>query len=228
MSATTEAEAGSAQTNGAAAKPSEQVETVVIRFCGDSGDGMQLVGTQFTNVSAAFGNDVSTLPDPPAEIRAPAGALAGVSGLQVHFSSQPIDAPADLLNALVAMNPAALLAHVGDLEPGGILIANADAFDSEALHQAGYAQNPLTDGSLGAYRLLAVPMTTRNRDAVARAKLTPKEAGVVTPYHRAALAALRDITSKDAAPTADAWRKLLNLPAKATEVKTSQNVKPRD
>src|SRR6266478_480286 len=110
-------------------KKSEQLDSVVIRFCGDSGDGMQLVGTQFTNVSAAFGNDVSTLPDFPAEIRAPVGTLAGVSGFQLHFSSTDIFTPGDEVDTLVAMNPAALKTNVGDLRRGGTLIVNDDEFN---------------------------------------------------------------------------------------------------
>src|SRR5256886_4054052 len=106
----------------------EELDTVTIRFAGDSGDGMQLTGTQFTNTSAILGNDISTLPDFPAEIRAPAGTLAGVSGFQIHFSSKDIHTPGDRLNALVAMNPAALRTNAKDLESGGILIVNSDAF----------------------------------------------------------------------------------------------------
>src|SRR5580765_509357 len=124
-------------------KKVEQLEGVVIRFCGDSGDGMQLVGTQFTNVSAAFGNDVSTLPDFPAEIRAPVGTLAGVSGFQLHFSSSDIFTPGDEIDTLVAMNPAALKTNVGDLRRGGTLIVNEDEFDKGNLQKAGYASNPL-------------------------------------------------------------------------------------
>src|SRR5438105_11688811 len=107
-----------------------QLESATIRFAGDSGDGMQLAGTQFTNASAILGNDISTLPDFPAEIRAPVGTLAGVSGFQVHFSSQDIHTPGDHLNALIAMNPAALKTNLKDLESGGILIVNADAFNN--------------------------------------------------------------------------------------------------
>src|SRR6266516_489457 len=106
----------------------EELDTVTIRFAGDSGDGMQLTGTQFTNTSAIMGNDISTLPDFPAEIRAPAGTLAGVSGFQVHFSSNDIHTPGDKLNALIAMNPAALKTNLKDLQSGGILIVNSDAF----------------------------------------------------------------------------------------------------
>src|SRR6266851_4130940 len=126
-------------------RPAEAIplEAATIRFAGDSGDGMQLAGTQFTNASAILGNDISTLPDFPAEIRAPVGTLAGVSGFQVHFSSQDIHTPGDQLNALVAMNPAALKTNLKDLETNGILILNSDAFANNDLHKAGYTSNPL-------------------------------------------------------------------------------------
>src|SRR5436305_9108818 len=136
----------------------QQLESATIRFAGDSGDGMQLAGTQFTNASAILGNDISTLPDFPAEIRAPAGTLAGVSGFQVHFSSQEIHTPGDRLNALVAMNPAALKTNLKDLERGGILIVNSDAFAGGDLHKAGYKINPLEDGSLKDYRVYRIPI----------------------------------------------------------------------
>src|SRR5438309_4070320 len=123
----------------------QQLDSATIRFAGDSGDGMQLAGTQFTNASAILGNDISTLPDFPAEIRAPAGTLAGVSGFQVHFSSHDIHTPGDQLNALVAMNPAALKTNLKDLERGGILIVNGDAFTTSDLHKAGYKVSPLED-----------------------------------------------------------------------------------
>src|SRR5215472_7013603 len=154
----------------------EEVESATIRFAGDSGDGMQLAGTQFTNTSAILGNDISTLPDFPAEIRAPAGTLAGVSGFQVHFSSQDIHTPGDKLNALVAMNPAALKTNLRDLVSGGILIINKDAFTASDLHKAGYKTNPLEDGSLAGYKLHAVPITMLNRAAVTDCKLSPREA----------------------------------------------------
>src|SRR5438105_9152267 len=115
----------------------KQLESATIRFAGDSGDGMQLAGTQFTNASAILGNDISTLPDFPAEIRAPAGTLAGVSGFQVHFSSRDIHTPGDSLNTLVAMNPAALKTNRKDLQPGGSLVLNSDAFGASDLHKAG-------------------------------------------------------------------------------------------
>src|SRR5437899_10456873 len=154
----------------------QQLESATIRFAGDSGDGMQLAGTQFTNASAIIGNDISTLPDFPAEIRAPAGTLAGVSGFQVHFSSQDIHTPGDDLNALVAMNPAALKTNLKDLEKSGILIINSDAFTTSDLHKAGYKTNPLEDGSLKEYRLFKIPINKLNRDAVAEVKLSPREA----------------------------------------------------
>src|SRR5438093_7281781 len=118
---------------------------VTIRFAGDSGDGMQLAGTQFTDTSALVGNDISTLPDFPAEIRAPAGTLAGVSGFQVHFSSTDIFTPGDQLNALVAMNPAALRTNIRSLKGEGILIVNEDAFTPKDIAKAGYLNNPLED-----------------------------------------------------------------------------------
>jgi 2-oxoglutarate ferredoxin oxidoreductase subunit alpha len=157
-------------------RPVEQLDSVTIRFAGDSGDGMQLAGTQFTNASAILGNDISTLPDFPAEIRAPAGTLAGVSGFQVHFSSHDIHTPGDKLNTLVAMNPAALKTNIKDLQPGGILIVNADAFNTGDLHKAGYKNNPLDDGSLKGFRLFRIPINKLNREAVAEMKLSPREA----------------------------------------------------
>src|SRR5579864_5266628 len=129
-------------------KPLEDLDSAVIRFCGDSGDGMQVVGTQFTNVSAVFGNDVSTLPDFPAEIRAPAGTLPGVSGFQLHFSSHDIYTPGDMVDTLVVMNPAALKTNIGDLRRGGTLILNQDEFDTSNLEKAGYKDNPLNDPNL--------------------------------------------------------------------------------
>jgi 2-oxoglutarate ferredoxin oxidoreductase subunit alpha len=154
----------------------QHLESATIRFAGDSGDGMQLAGTQFTNASAILGNDISTLPDFPAEIRAPAGTLAGVSGFQVHFSSHDIHTPGDNLNALVAMNPAALKTNLKDLEKGGLLIVNSDAFVTSDLHKAGYKTNPLEDGSLKDYRVFRIPINTLNREAVAEVKLSPREA----------------------------------------------------
>lgn len=147
-------------------KPIEELETVVVRFCGDSGDGMQTAGGQFTNVSAIVGNDVSTLPDFPAEIRAPQGTLAGVSGFQVCFSSRDIMTPGDEVDTLIAMNPAALKTNLKDLKRGGYLIVDEDYFDKEGLAMAGYTSNPLDDGSLSSYRLVRIPITKRNREAI--------------------------------------------------------------
>lgn len=153
-----------------------QLESATVRFAGDSGDGMQLAGTQMTNTSALAGNDIATFPDFPAEIRAPRGTLAGVSGFQIHFASTEIFTPGDTLNALVAMNPAALRTNLADLERGGTLIVNEDAFDKKSLEQAGYKTDPLDDGSLDAYRLHKVPMTKLSRNAVEGLGLSQKEA----------------------------------------------------
>src|SRR4026209_1210187 len=149
-----------------AEKHLEELETVTIRFAGDSGDGMQLTGTQFTNTSAVVGNDISTLPDFPAEIRAPAGSLPGVSGFQLNFSSQDIKTPGDQPNVLVAMNPAALKVNLADLEEGGTLIVNTDSFTPENLKYANYATNPLDDNSLAGYRVHKLPITTLNMNAL--------------------------------------------------------------
>ena len=159
-----------------ASRKVQEVESITIRFAGDSGDGMQLAGTQFTNVSAVLGNDIATFPDFPAEIRAPAGTLAGVSGFQVHFASSDIHTPGDTLNCLVVMNPAALKTNLRDLESGGILIVNSDSFGPNDLKKAKYAVNPLEDGSLKGYRVIRVAIDTLNREAVKECGLTPKDA----------------------------------------------------
>jgi len=145
----------------------EDLDSVVIRFAGDSGDGMQLTGTQFTDTAAIIGNDISTMPDFPAEIRAPAGTLAGVSGYQVHFSSQDIYTPGDAADVLVAMNPAALKACLRELKPGGVIIVNEDEFNAVNLKKAGYAENPLDDGSLRDHKVFRIPLTKLNRAALA-------------------------------------------------------------
>ncbi len=144
----------------------EDVESVTIRFAGDSGDGMQLTGTQFSNTAAVFGNDISTMPDFPAEIRAPAGTLAGVSGFQVNFSSADILTPGDAPEVLVAMNPAALKANLSDLQPGGKIIVNLDNFTASNLKKANYEANPLENNSLQGYEVHKVPITTLNRKAL--------------------------------------------------------------
>jgi 2-oxoglutarate ferredoxin oxidoreductase subunit alpha len=155
--------------------PTQELERVTIRFAGDSGDGMQLTGTQFTRTAAVFGNDISTLPDFPAEIRAPAGSLPGVSGFQISFSSSEIHTPGDEPDVLVAMNPAALKTNVGDLPPGGALIVNSDAFSQGNLTKAAYASNPLTDGSLKAYSLFEIPISTLNERALDGLDMTSKQ-----------------------------------------------------
>jgi 2-oxoglutarate ferredoxin oxidoreductase subunit alpha len=160
-----------------ASKPVEQLSQVIVRFCGDSGDGMQLTGSQFTSEAAILGNDISTLPDFPAEIRAPAGSLPGVSGFQLHFADHDILTPGDAPNVLVAMNPAALKTNVADLPKGGTLIVDSDAFTDRNLQKAGYAQSPLEDGSLDEYQLHAVPLTTLTVGALKEvAGVTPREA----------------------------------------------------
>jgi 2-oxoglutarate ferredoxin oxidoreductase subunit alpha len=150
-----------------------QLERVTIRFAGDSGDGMQLAGTQFTKTSAVVGNDISTFPDIPAEIRAPQGSLPGVSGFQVSFASEDIFTPGDAPDVLVAMNPAALKTNLGDLPRGGILVVNEDEFTETNLKKAAYASNPLEDGSLAAWRVYRVPISTLNKRALENSGLTP-------------------------------------------------------
>jgi 2-oxoglutarate/2-oxoacid ferredoxin oxidoreductase subunit alpha len=161
------------------ATPTRGVETldrVVIRFAGDSGDGMQLVGDRFTELSAAFGNDLATLPNFPAEIRAPAGTIAGVSSFQVHISDHEISTPGDSPNVLVAMNPAALKANLADLVPGSTLLVNVDTFDTRNLDKAGYEQNPLRDGALAAFRVYEVPMTSITIEATKPLGVKPRDA----------------------------------------------------
>jgi len=142
------------------------LDRVVIRFAGDSGDGMQLAGDRFTTSSAIFGNDLSTLPDFPAEIRAPAGTVAGVSAFQIHISDHDIFTPGDHPNVLVAMNPAALKAHLPDLEPGAAILLNSDAFDERSLQKAGYDADPRSSGGLDAFKVYEVPMTSLTMEAV--------------------------------------------------------------
>jgi 2-oxoglutarate ferredoxin oxidoreductase subunit alpha len=153
----------------------QELDRVTIRFAGDSGDGMQLTGTQFTRTAAVFGNDISTLPDFPAEIRAPAGSLPGVSGFQLSFSSSDIHTPGDSPDVLVAMNPAALKSNLGDLPPGGALIVNEDAFTQTNLNKVGYASNPLLDGSLKSWNLFSIPISTLNSRALEGLGLTSKQ-----------------------------------------------------
>jgi 2-oxoglutarate ferredoxin oxidoreductase subunit alpha len=147
-------------------KAVEDRDHVIIRFAGDSGDGMQLTGSRFTDATAAVGNDLATLPNFPAEIRAPAGTLAGVSAFQIHFASSDILTPGDAPNVLVAMNPAALRANAAELDRGATIIVNEDAFTRRNLDKAGYAENPLEDGTLVAHRVHRIPMSTLTTRAV--------------------------------------------------------------
>jgi 2-oxoglutarate ferredoxin oxidoreductase subunit alpha len=159
-------------------KSIEERERVIVRFAGDSGDGMQLAGSRFTDATAAVGNDLATLPNFPAEIRAPAGTLAGVSAFQIHFASRDILTPGDAPNVLVAMNPAALKANLAELERGAAIIVNEDAFTKRNLEKAGYDANPLEDGSLAAHRVHRIPMTTLTVRAVeGMAEVTSRDAG---------------------------------------------------
>jgi 2-oxoglutarate ferredoxin oxidoreductase subunit alpha len=158
-------------------KPIEKLDRVVIRFAGDSGDGVQLTGSQFATETAVVGNDLSTLPDFPAEIRAPAGSIPGVSGFQVHFADHDILTPGDQPDVLVAMNPAALKANLKDLAKGATIIVNSDAFKQRNLDKAGYTSNPLEDGSLWEYHVHEVPLSTMTVGALKGIEgITPREA----------------------------------------------------
>ncbi len=156
-------------------KDTEAIEQVAIRFTGDSGDGMQLTGTKFTESTALAGNDLATLPDFPAEIRAPAGTLAGVSGFQIHFSSRDVRTPADRPDVLVAFNPAALRANVDDVAPGGMVLINSDAFNAKSLVRAGYDSDPLP-ALRDRYRLVEIPLTRLNREALKDLSLSQRDA----------------------------------------------------
>jgi 2-oxoglutarate/2-oxoacid ferredoxin oxidoreductase subunit alpha len=162
-------------TRGVSKKPVTTVPAVAIRFAGDSGDGMQLAGMQFSDTSALLGNDISTFPDYPSEIRAPAGTVAGVSGYQIQFSSSDIFTPGDDVDALIAMNPAALKSNIKSVKLGGMVIVNEDSFVPTELKKAGYAVNPLEDGSLRPYRLIRVPIDNLNALAVRPVGLSPRQ-----------------------------------------------------
>ncbi len=151
-----------------------EVESVVIRFSGDSGDGMQLTGTQFSNTSAIMGNDIATFPDYPAEIRAPQGTLAGVSGFQIHFGSREIFTPGDEADMLVAFNPAALRVNLKDLKKGGTILVNVDAFTDSKIAKAGYERNPLHSGELDGYQLIEVPIDSQTAEALKEIDLDTK------------------------------------------------------
>lgn len=161
---------------GAAEKEIRRLDRVIIRFAGDSGDGMQLTGDRFTSETASFGNDLSTLPNFPAEIRAPAGTLPGVSSFQLHFADHDILTPGDAPNVLVAMNPAALKANIADVPRGADIIVNTDEFTKRPMAKVGYAESPLEDGSLDAYNVHPVPLTTLTIEALKEFGLSRKEA----------------------------------------------------
>ncbi|PBC78200.1 2-oxoglutarate ferredoxin oxidoreductase subunit alpha [Streptomyces sp. TLI_235] len=174
-----EGRAGSAPPSarqGRPVKPTRTLDRVIIRFAGDSGDGMQLTGDRFTSETASFGNDLSTLPNFPAEIRAPAGTLPGVSSFQLHFADHDILTPGDAPNVLVAMNPAALKANLPDVPHGAEIIVNTDEFTKRALAKVGYAADPLGDGSLDAFRLHKVPLTSLTLEALKESGLARKDA----------------------------------------------------
>ena len=154
-----------------------ELDRVTVRFAGDSGDGLQVVGSQLTNTSAVFGNDLSTLPDYPAEIRAPAGTLPGVSAFQISFASEDIHTPGDAPDVLVALNPAALKVNLEEIPEGGTLIVNEDSFTTQGLNKAGYDSNPLDDDSLSSYRVIGLPITSQNEKALAHLGLSPRQAG---------------------------------------------------
>lgn len=164
------------QRKPAGVKDVQRLDRVIIRFAGDSGDGMQLTGDRFTSETASFGNDLSTLPNFPAEIRAPAGTLPGVSSFQLHFADHDILTPGDAPNVLVAMNPAALKANIADVPRGAEIIVNTDEFTKRALQKVGYPASPLDDGSMDGYSLHPVPLTTLTVEALKDFGLTRKEA----------------------------------------------------
>ncbi len=201
-----------------APKPHQRIDRVAIRFAGDSGDGMQLTGTKFTESTALAGNDLSTLPDFPAEIRAPAGTLAGVSGFQIHFSSTDVRTPADQPDVLVAMNPAALKANLGDVRPGGMVIINSDAFSDKSLERAGYQDDPLPDAR-ERFRLVEIPLTRLTFEALADLNLSQREGArsknffalglMYWLYGRPLESTLRWIASRFSGEVAEANRRVL-------------------
>lgn len=180
-------------------RPLTTLDDVVIRFVGDSGDGMQLTGSQFTNTTALQGNDLATFPDFPAEIRAPAGTRAGVSGFQLHFSSHDIHTPGDAPQVLVAMNPAALIANIKDLRPGGLLLVNTEKFIERELAKAELSSNPLEDGTLDGFQVVPVELTKLTRGATADLGLSIKDTDRCKNFF--ALGMTYWLFSRDTAPT---------------------------
>ena len=162
-----------------------QVHQATVRFAGDSGDGMQLVGSQFADLSSIVGNVICTMPDYPSEIRAPAGSLAGVSGYQLNFGGQDVTTPGDAPFVLIAMNPAALKVNLAELQPGGVIVANEDEFTPDNLEKARYASNPLEDGSLQGVNVIRVAMSRLNEEAVKDTGLSRRSAlaaGISLPW----------------------------------------------
>ena len=197
---------------GAGTRAREALPSVVVRFAGDSGDGMQLTGLQFTDATSLHGNDLSTFPDFPAEIRAPAGALFGVSAFQINFGSGEVTTPGDALDVLVAMNPAALRTNLADLAPGGLLIVDTGAFGSKNLRKAGYDRNPLENGGLPEHRRIEVDVTRQVQEAVAGFGLTHKQA--VRCKNMWVLGLLMWLYDRDREPTVDGLStKFAHLPA---------------
>src|SRR5512138_1377365 len=193
------------QTTPSRLKVSE-VETVTIRFVGDSGDGMQLTGAEFTRASALAGNDVATFPDFPAEIRAPAGTLFGVSGYQVNIGAKDVHTPGDAPDVLVAMNPAALKTNLADLKAGGLLLVNTGAFTPQNLEKAGYAQNPLDDAAVKArYRYVGIDMTHLTEAALAGSGLSAKDVARCKNYF--ALGLLNWLYSRSSEPQLEGIRR---------------------
>src|SRR5215468_5120388 len=202
-----------------AQKPRRTLTRAVIRFAGDSGDGMQVTGEQFTTEAAWAGNDISTLPNFPAEIRAPAGTLFGVSSFQLQFGSQRVYTPGDLLDALVVMNPAALKVHLPDLKPGGLLVVNPAAFDQRNLDKAGYAKNPLDDPALGEkYRLHQVDIAGLTKKALEDLPLNAKEKDRCKNFF--ALGLVSWIYTRPVDPTLDWIRKRFGKNAAIVEANT--------
>ncbi len=200
---------GTDGTSAGPGKRKQELEGVAIRFAGDSGDGMQLTGTKFTESTALAGNDLATLPDFPAEIRAPAGTLAGVSGFQIHFSAHDIHTPADQPDVLVALNPAALRANVEDVRPGGMVVINSDAFTARNLERAGYAESPLPDLA-DRFQLVEIPISRLNREAVKDLGLSQREADRCKNFF--ALGLMFWLYNRPLAPTQDWIRKRFRDP----------------
>jgi len=197
-----------------------KVDQVVIRFAGDSGDGMQLIGTQFTNTTALAGNDLATFPDYPAEIRAPAGTREGVSGFQVHFASKSIYTPGDVADVLIAMNPAALVTNLTNLRPGGLIVANTDSFDARDLQKARLDVDPRTDGSLDNFRLVEAPIAQLTKAAVAPHGVSAKDAERCKNFF--ALGMMYWLYTRDMSQTLDFINKKFKSPYKEANVAAVQ------